>query len=240
MRILLIIVIFSSFSFSQLRQNYIYNSKFSYAAGFKTSQILGNHPAKDPLRESLGGGFRLMHNGLELRSTYYIDDKSRFRIPLNLDFTFWRSSEILPLSTDETISLNHESNQITLSTGFNYAFAYFFRANAWVYSGLEITGTLFTNPEYAFIAVDNLDPTNIVIRKTRPKDGNFRIGTNFRLGAEAELHKSLMINFSANLHLLNLLGRNENNGQLLVINNLEKNEDYLFLFQFSLMFQYRL
>lgn len=234
-------LLLSAVSQAKLRQNYEYESKFSYAAGLKTAQILGVHQAKDPLREQ-GGGYRLMQSGLELKSTYYIDDDNKFRIPLTLDYIFFRSIETISYRS-ETDRYTHDVNILSLSTGLNYSFAYFYTANAWVYAGLEFTGNYFHNVSYDYLIQSNIDETEIfrISEELRtPNNEIWRFGTLAKLGFEAELEKRLMINFSLNLHLVNLLGRDDSTGELFVVSSLDDTESYLTFLNISLLLQYRI
>ncbi|MDC1067786.1 hypothetical protein OAQ99_01360 [Candidatus Kapabacteria bacterium] len=241
MKIIIIIFLISCItSFSKLRQSYEYSNRFSYALGLKTNLIADRgHPARIPLRESGGGGLRLMQSGLEAKSTIYLDKDSRYRIPIVIDYVRWKSTETITFS-DVALQFKNQVNVVTFSSGFHYAFAYFYNSNAWIYSGLEFTGNYFHNSQYRYREIDNLDNSSVFEINREPKNNIWRFGTNLRLGMEAELEKRLMINFSLNLHIVNLIGRDDNVGQLLVVSTLDKKEDFLPLFNISLMLQYRI
>lgn len=237
--ILIIVIIFSSFSFAKLRQNYVYESDFSFGAGLKVSQLLWDHPAKGALRE-VGGGMGLSQNGFELRTTYYIDEENRFRIPLNLDMIFFRAKERITFS-DIALNYDNRANLYTIGTGFHYSFAYFYFANAWVYTGLELNANILSNSEYTYREESYIDASeDRVIGPTDIKNNSVRFGTNIRLGIEAELQRRLMIDLSFNYHIMNLLGNDDNTGQFFVVSSLDNQEDITSFLNFTLMLKYRI
>ncbi len=219
--------------------------RIKVGAGLSTMTILGDSPATKPFvsRDSLagiGGSFNAAMPGFALKLILESDKYKNFRIPIDMDWTFFTSGERYPVSSNLVINYWHSVQNIGLGTGLYYSFFDLTWANAKLYAGIDIKANFINNAEFSrkekyFLAPER-DTTIVIFRKKSA----VRLGGFLRIGLEGELVKKWSINTSVALGSMNLIGRDDARGYLLTpLPYSETKEEFVNLLNFSMMLQYR-
>jgi hypothetical protein len=148
-----------------------------------------------------------------------------------------------PITGENTIlRYTNQANLFGFYTGLHYRLRRIYFINGDVYCGVEWQSTYVQNAKYIYDDINTADQDLSVttIRYNKHND-RFKHGMNFRLGFDSELEKQVMVNFSIAYQILNLVGRDDSLGPLLVPSIQRFNKEELFqAFSLSLLVQYRL
>ncbi len=225
-----------------------FKTKYSVSLGINTITIMGNNAAVKPMFERgsdvFGGSFNGPQTGLSIRFFMTLDEDEDFVMPIGLDYNFYRGLERYPISKFISIKRRHEVDIPVIAAGLNYNFWRWPLAKAKAYVGMEIRG--------AFVSQGSLEDTEEYFQldstyttTINTKDAAFRLGGALRLGIEGIVYERLYVNFSGAVGVMNLIGRDDERGELLTpfkelpLYN-ETEEQLLAWFQYAFTLQYRL
>lgn len=226
-------------------------ARYNLAAGLLTTNILGNNRAKlsiipPPGKPDayIGGSFAYSQPGIQLRSTFPLENYENIRISGYLNYSFFSGRERAVTSTtiSKVVYLFRNSLDITsFGIGGEYIWANLKFANAKLYSGVDIQATLVHNINTEFLE-DYLDVEGQDnLYKYDPKPSAFRLGGNLKLGVEGRLREIVHVNAGVSIGALNLIGRDDTRGELLTPLKLQEDkENLLYLAQVFFLIQVNL
>lgn len=244
LKLIIILFLFGSIaSYSQMETHY------RIGAGIITTQILGDNPAKLSIinysskdDQVTGGSFPDAQPGVQLQFLFPIDEDAKFRIPVSLSYSFFRGKERVNYNRNIVDYYSHTLNIMGVNSGFQYAFLPVQFAHANMYAGLEISLNYINNIDIEWYR-DYLN-NNVFkdeIYKTPPKEDALRIGGLFKLGVEGRLRKNFYINAGGAIGIMNIIGKNDNRGELLTpITMFETIESNVYTLQVYILVQYNL
>lgn len=250
LHILIIILVAVNLN-AQFSQTYRpYNDIESISFGIKATKVLGenlntlplipNRPYNDKFIQ--GGSFDNAQTGIEARYSMPLGTSERWRIPIILDYTFYSAKELQAASPNLYIHFKNESNLLGLNTGLHYFLAKYPFSKAKIYTGLELRTVYVHNVNYMH-RVDYKQPgfEEYEFTFNSSKKNGFRLGTYARLGVEGLLAKNLYVNISFAGGVLNLVGRDNDRGELFTPDNTYQTEESLvYTIDTSFLLQYRL
>lgn len=225
-----------------------FQTKYSVSFGVNTLSILGDNPAVKPMYSSessdFGAGFNAPQTGFSLRFFMTVDEDERFVVPFGMDYNFFRGAERYPIAKFISVHRKNEIDIPTVVAGLHYNLVRWPLANAKAYIGIEARGTFL--PEGRIedkIHYYFLDSTVTISENT--KSSTFRLGGALRLGVEGQLHKRLFVNFNGAIGIMNLVGLDDERGELLTPFKkmpyyLETKESFVYLFQYQFSLLYKL
>lgn len=234
-----------------------YINNYSIAGGFHFNQILGEsigrkamisyaEVADTNIVAKPGGSYDGIQSGLEIRMTYYLGDEDEYKIPFGVTYDFYRAKEYTPIGTKLAQSLANSHDIIGMYFGFDYKLLDFWRGNVNLYAGSYINLNYVINHEYTVEYINKFDPDKDST-STSSKENAFRLGPNFHFGFEGEIEKNWHLNFTIGVGILNLIGTDDNRGELLTNRKVTATKEYTethenleFVLQFSLLLQYRM
>lgn len=237
------LVFFTAISYSysiEFRDSY-------FATGIITTKILGDNPntksvssRREDAESITGAGYRTVQSGIEFRFTQVVDEDDRFRIPVALEYTFFRSKDRFNGGINTDISIENNQDAFSFGIGFQYNTFKIRLASARIYSGIDLRGYYILNR--AFIRrVDYEHGDRDIYLETDEKGSALRFAPAIKFGIDGKLFKDLYINTSAGFSFLNLLGKDDERGELFTpTSDFESGESNVFSFQFSLLLQYRI
>jgi len=249
--VLIIGLIQSGNSFGQL-------TGFRVSGGLSTMEIIGNNIAEYPFvfvkpeGKLYGGSFDQSQNGIRLEAVFPLDTGEIFEIPVGLEYHLFQGREKEWMEYKSDVRLMHDVDVASLTFGINYSFLEIkpFNYKAKFYLGVDTKINYFFNARFKSIAFYyQIKDTVTTIYQT--KDPAMRLGGEVLFGLNGELYENINIDFRVGLGLLNLLGKNDDRGELLTPNKLiksqeneqlylEPSEGSVFNFHFMMMLQYRL
>jgi len=241
--VLLVFFVVTFESFGQFTANY------RISGGIITTQIIGDNPGKLPIIDTsptdeaiTGGSFPDAQPGMQLHFLFPVDEESKFRIPLSLDYSFFRGKERVNYNRNIIDYYSHTLNVLGVNTGFHWAFLPVRFARANVYTGLEVRMSYIHNIDIEwFRDFQNNTVFEDETYKTPPKENAMRIGGIFKLGVEGRLRDNFYINAGGALGVLNIIGKNDTRGELFTpITMFETKESNVYTLQVYILIQYNL
>lgn len=231
--------------------------------GITTSKILGDNPATKPIlptdstaEQISGGSFNAIAPGFEVKALVPIDEKKLHNIPIGIILTNYSSGERIPISAYTVINLWHSVTNLAFYTGYEYSYLNLkdfidLHSNperpasidripdVFFFVGADVRANLFLNGKYTFKEKYILFPENNeqVVKSTKPDA--FRLGAYFRTGVRGKLADKLSVNIAASAGVVNLVGKDDERGELLTPFTLfESKEGTLYTFNLSILLQY--
>jgi hypothetical protein len=225
-----------------------FKTNIYFGGGLSTISMPGENPntlpmvQRDTTKDQItGGSLNGSQPGFEFRFTFTLDEEENMRIPIGMDYTFYRAAERIPISAFSEARLKHSVDAIGVNLGFHYAFLEFPNALAKVYAGIEARGTYIYDGKFRKILDYKLDDRMDEDITVATKENTTRFGGLLRLGIEGELLDPWYINTSFGFSLLNLIGRDNERGELFTLfSNLENEESLVKALHFSFLIQYKL
>lgn len=216
----------------------------SIAFGVSTFLLNGANPANQKIfpQESegaIGGGFPNWQSGFTLKGTLGIDKNNDYRIPFGLDYFVMSGVQRVP-DRFYTIVANHTIQIPTLFAGFEYAFADLPLANAKAYAGFDIRMSMLAPTELE-VKLNYEKPDFPDTTRYFGKTGASRLGAGLKLGIEGVVEERWSVNISIGYTAFNLLGRNNERGELFTPTAVtESVESIIGALTSSVLIQYRL
>jgi hypothetical protein len=225
------------------------------AAGYTATFLLGSTatnliftPANNDSGSLYVTGSRFVgaQSGVTLRSTYALDERLHWFIPLSVEAIFFRGKQrqenLLYLGRAEVAA-----DMYTISLGLQYRYADLPLAQAFLYASIEPRLSLVGGPHFLYLVSDK--ETGQVIADysidTTLKQSVLRGGGALRLGAQGILDEKVMINVSLAWGAFNIVGRdmrttdrNRRAGLLTPTTIFQTNEPLEQFLQVSLWIQY--
>ncbi|HRP02226.1 MAG TPA: hypothetical protein PLE30_06210 [Candidatus Kapabacteria bacterium] len=242
--IIAIFIIFTSInSYSQ------FNTNYRVAGGIVTTQILGDNPAKLPIIDTspnddaiTGGSFPDAQPGVQLQFLFPVDEAATFRIPFSFKYFFFRGKERVNYNRNIIDYYSHTLNVASINSGLHYVFLPVKFARANVYTGIELEMSYIHNIDIEWNRdYKNNDVFQDEIYKIAPKDDAMRIGALLKLGVEGRLRDNFYINAGGAIGFMNIIGKNNNRGELLTpITMFETQESNILSLQVFILIQYNL
>ncbi|MGE5481075.1 MAG: hypothetical protein ACM3U1_11700 [Chloroflexota bacterium] len=215
--------------------------------GLSESWIIGSQDAKKPFvplkpeqGDFRGGSFDNSQSGIDARATFVIDQKKRWRVPVGIDYSFYVGKERVPEGYTTKTYFSDNLNIFQIYTGAHYVFyrMNFAKARAW--AGPEIRASFVHNQHYSY-EIDYQNPEFEDRMITGSKKNAFRVGPSFRLGVDGELGKGYYVNISSHYTYMNLIGADDERGELLSPGYRQKRvENPAQIFGLTFMLQYKL
>jgi hypothetical protein len=218
-------------------------------AGLATIDILGENYSTLPLiyitptGTIRGGGFSQTQSGIRLEAIMPLDVNERFEVPLGFEYVFFRAREKSVFSETGAYYTTHFKDLAFITLGLNYSVFKFdaFVAKAKLYTGVDARLAIIDSGEIKVRleapAVNKFETTKA------PSKGNIRLGANFNLGLNGELNDFILVDLKCGVGIMNLIGKNDLNGELLTYNRSieysEKKESYVWTFNLAMTLQYK-
>ncbi|MBX3043487.1 MAG: hypothetical protein KIT33_05005 [Candidatus Kapabacteria bacterium] len=243
--ILLISVVFFALSkntFSQL------GAKVNFGAGIITTNILGENRAKMPIGPTaiegdafIGGSFKNAQPGIQAKATFLFDSNPDIRFVTALDYMFFSGKERYGIPPNVNIAYEHSLNIGAFGLGVEYVWANLDFANAKLYTGLDLKA-FYVHNIYGVEKIRYLDRfKEDDIYEFPVKDNALRFGGNVKLGVEGKLRDKFFVNAGVNIGIMNLIGRDNERGELLTpLPIFESEENMLSVLQVFILIQYNL
>ncbi len=216
------------------------------SAGISTIEILGDSPNsktivnRDTNVVTVGGSFNGTQPGFGFRAQASLDENNIYSIPFGFDYYFFEGLERIPAPGSYTAKWRHTADIMTFTAGFNYAFVKFPLANVRGYASFELRGSYIMQGEIVQTTI-NSQTDSVSVNEYVTKESAFRLGGAIYIGFMGDIEDPLYINFYTGLGIMNLIGRDDNRGELLTpINYYENKESLVYNLHFSLQIQYRL
>lgn len=221
-------------------------SKIKYAIGLSTTQIMGNNrgakafASTDPdLDAEYGGSFGDAQPGIEFRVTIPLDEEANFRLPFGFDYQFFGAKERLPLSEVVEQRFRHALNIASPYLGIHYVFVRFPLAESKLYAGLEARASYIHDILISLETRYSNNPDLDEYLEAPTKDESWRFGGMFRIGAEGTIIDNYQVNLSAGFSIMNLIGADDERGELLTpLKTFDVEESLVSNFHVSLLIQY--
>lgn len=221
--------------------------RYSIAGGISTISIVNDNPATRRIIETdttkptlYGGNFGQIAPGFAIKSILELDYEGNLRIPIDLDWTMFSAGERHPVSGLWTIYYWHEVHHLSFGTGIHYAFYELEWAKAKLYGGLDVRLNYIAKAELTYRDHWTNRPDRDTTYVVESKKNTVRLGALGRLGVEGQLIGNWYVNTSVALGALNLVGRDDNRGELLTPTTIFKEKEQIVpVFNFSFMVQYK-
>ncbi len=220
--------------------------KYSIGAGLSTISIMNDNPAARRIIETdtskpvvYGGNFGAIQSGFAARLTMEFGEDGKHRVPVDVDWTIFSSGERHPISGLWTVFYWHEVHNLSLGTGYQYAFYNLDWARAKLYAGGDLRLNYIASASLKYRDQWKNSPGRDTSYIIESKDKALRLGGFLRVGLEGDLIGNWSVNASTAVGVLNLLGRDDKRGELLTPTTIfEKKEQLVPVFNFSLIIQY--
>ena len=224
---------------------------FKVSAGLSTIEIIGNNIAQYPLiwnkpeGKLYGGSFDQSQNGFRLEAIFPLDTSEIFEIPVGFEYIFFRGRERLPMSEVSDIKFKHDIDVAVVTLGFFYTYYDIkpFKLRAKFYTGVDTRTSFIGQGRKETTLNYSIDKPEKISINT--KESAIRFGGALMFGLNGELSDNVSIDFRAGLGLMNLLGKNDERGELFTPQKetsdyKESGETTVYDFHFAMLFQYRL
>lgn len=248
--IIMAVVLISLLSSYEVKSQYTMD--YSLSGGIAIMNIIGNNPAKLPFYNEkildngqseyrYGGSFQETQSGFDVNFRIPLDDSDKIRIPIGLEYIFFRSKEIDHViygNDSHDLLVENKLDLITLYSGLHYVLFKYPEYDINVYTGFELRATYLGSNDFKGTEIfkDGQDTVHNMIHKTDA----FRIGTAIKLGGEGRIYKSLYANWFFALTALNVLGTDKNRGEFLTPQRrAETRESTVFTYQIGFQVQYK-
>ncbi|MCO5250895.1 MAG: hypothetical protein M9949_05680 [Candidatus Kapabacteria bacterium] len=218
------------------------------ALGLTTTSLLGDNPAKQPMvyvtddgYAVLGGALRDAQPGIEFRLTMPVDKEQKYYVPFSFEYSFFTGRERHNLSPHIVEIWTHSFDLASLSSGLHVNFYKMDFANAQIYGGIEgrvsFINNIETHRNRVFLQQVQPDSSWNEI----PKAKATRFGGTIRVGVEGKLRDLVHINAGFAVSALNLIGKEDERGELFTPNNMfELQEPTVTTFQVFILLQLNL
>ncbi|MEI6088959.1 MAG: hypothetical protein WCR42_00755 [bacterium] len=233
-----------------------YTMNYSISGGLAIMNVIGKNPAALPFvnKEDLhngnyiftyGGSFQETQSGFDVNFRMPIDESDKIRIPIGLEYIFFRAKELDRVITGDAshdfLTIN-KFDLMTLYTGLHYVIFKYPEYDINVYTGFELRATYLGFNTFHGTEIFK-DGSTIEHDLNDPKKTDaFRIGTSIKLGGEGRLSKSQNVyaNWFFALTALNVIGTEKSRGEFLTpITALETRERTAFTYQIAFQVQYK-
>jgi len=242
----LVLLVFFVISFESFGQ---FTSNYRISGGIITTQIIGDNPGRLSIIDTspdnvsvTGGSFPDAQPGMQLHFLFPIDENSEFRIPVSLDYTFFRGKERDNYDVNIIDYYSHTLNVFGFNTGFHWAFLPVRFARASVYAGLEVRMSYIHNIDMEWFRDirDNSFLEDELYLYDEKSDA-LRLGGIFKLGVEGRLRDNFYINAGGTLGILNIAGKHDSRGELFTpLPMHETRESNVYTLQVFILIQYNL
>ncbi|MCX6153824.1 MAG: hypothetical protein NT007_06680 [Candidatus Kapabacteria bacterium] len=235
-------------------------------AGLSNMWVIGDNLGSKPLSSYLaakqkmnivfiGGGFNGVQVGLGLFSSITLDSSKNYYMPFGIDLTFFDSRERFPVDSGKSVYeafLKHDIIVSSLYVGLQRNLFLIPYTGAHVYAGFDLRANIFATGSYSAILRKN--GNDIILQDINTKPVAVRFGGSLKLGIHGNIVKNVIFNPYVTVGVMNILGRNNNHGELLTPTNnsqdpndgspvsvsYKENESYLSTFQFCLLLQFKM
>ncbi len=248
--ILMILISLFNNTFSQMtnyRDIYKYKTPYMYSAGINTHTVMFNHPASQTIvfdnEENFisGGSFDGAQSGLDLRFTYFPEDYEKLYISFGTEFMFLSAKEQYTVSSSSVVNYHNIARLTTPYLGAYWRIKRIPLANTNIYLGPELRFNFIHGSNIKSEFQNIRDRNKTELKNERLKENTFRFGSAIRIGAEGEINKEIGVNISIAMNMVNLLGRNNDYGELLTSGLVkERTEIPLYSFIYNISVYYRL
>jgi len=221
--------------------------RFNVGAGIVTTNIISDNRATLPIGPTaiegeafIGGSFKNAQPGIQLKGTYLFDNNPDLRLTTTFNYMFFSGRERYGYPPNVVIFYKHDVNIASLSAGLEYVWANLDFANAKLYAGFDIQGSSI-HDAYFLEHVKFLDKYEPDWIFEYDKGSVYRFGGNVRIGVEGKLRNKVHVNTGFAVGIMNLLGRDDNRGELLTpLKVFESKENILPVFQVFILIQYNI
>jgi hypothetical protein len=212
--------------------------------GLAGVNIFDSNPAWDPInsRDVIGGSFDGVENGFSISAATNLDENSTWMLPFSFEWLFLSANEQYVRASYQKEFWNHQIDLQKISTGIQWNFCTFPFKDVRAYMGLEVKAVLVNNQE---LTVKYKNTTTGVLveeeRNYKVKDAAVRLGGEYKIGFRGELAHNLYLNVFAGYECLNLLGRDDNRGELLTpLSTYETEEGLVSGIHYNFIIEYKL
>lgn len=238
--LVLVIILISVFVYSSSSQ--IFKDTF-VGLGMTTTKILGDNPNTYSFNNTIiGGSYGEWQLGIEARAIFPVNSTNSLRVPIGIDYQFFRAYERYPYFGQSTVFTN-SANIMSFYSGINYVLLKFNVAQAKLYASLEPRFSYIHNLSFVK-SINYADPSKQDEEESfRNKDNAFRIGGSFKLGIEGRLKDNLFINASFGVTAINLFLADDERGELFAPepnDPLQQQESTVGTYNLTIMLQYKL
>ena len=238
-----IVFLFTSFFSVQLVSGMKFFDSYGINLGLNTFKLLGDLSSVQSQIVSgnarSGGGLRFIESGIDLSSTFFIDNSLRHRLITGGEYIWMNSREARSISSMSYAYYYHRVQFLDFYLGYHYAFWAAPFQDVKIYAGAEAMLNNITLNELETGIAYLRNPTNNT-SFSFTKDATTRVGGRIRAGFEGRLYENLFINASFTLGLYNLLMRDDSTGELFNSrNSFETKESLQPFFNYLISFQYR-
>jgi hypothetical protein len=232
---------------------YIYNydpKAIGITVNLSTMTFIGDNPARNAFFETksdengedidiLGGSLQETQSGIDLKFLFPLKNED-LHIPVGFDYIWCKARELDNMEASEyngKVISQYKSNIFSLYTGIQYDLIEFPEYRIRMHADLLAYATYFHNNDFSKVVKDGA-----TVKKEIPlesKDDTFRAGLGVNLGAEARIYRGLFFNWDLGVSCYNLIGRDDERGQLMTPQKqFENKEDLLFGYQLKVGFLY--
>lgn len=219
---------------SQIFKNYF------AGIGLSTTKILGDNPNTYTFNgDVFGGSMNEWQPGIDIRLLIPMDENETFRIPIGIDYNFFRAYERYPYY-GRAIIYTHSMNVLNFYSGINLTLLRLPYANAKFYVGLEPRFSLVHNISFVRETKFEAPERDDTYEEFPTKDNAFRIGGLFKLGLDGRIKNDLYINASFGVSAMNLLLRDDKRGELFTPETAgQPTENMIGTMNLTIMLQYK-
>ena len=199
--------------------------------GLTTMTILGDNIAKNPLAvfqpnpndqspRDVGASFIGQQSGFGLRLTHSDQDRI-LKFPFGVDVSFFSGRDRVVISNTTRIFLKNDLTTFSGVAGLEYAFAKLPLARANIYIATDLRALVVPSSSYLVSIEYDEFPTRNSTSEGLTKDLAFRLGGSLRLGVDGQIDingdkkSPWFVNISSGLSWMNLIGLNNDRGELL-------------------------
>lgn len=222
-------------------------TRFNLAAGVVTTNIIGSNRASSPIGPTrddeaafIGGSFKNAQPGIKLKGTFLFDSMKDLRLTTSFDYLFFSGKERYGVPPNVSIAYVHELNLASFGLGMEYVWANLDFANAKIYTGFDLQAN-HIHGAYFKEAIRYLDRFKEDDVYEDGKTDALRFGGSIRLGVEGRLREQFYVNTGLSVGVLNVIGRDDNRGELLTpLTLFESTENMLSVLQVYILIQYNM
>ena len=232
-------------------------SEFYIGVGLSGTQFFKDTPSWNPITYSLnpsqdviGGSFDGLESGIHFSFVTNLTKSSELMLPFSFEYNWLSSGEILyPTPVTEWL-MQHSIDVQKIGTGLQWQFYTFPFKDVKAYMETDIKMIFINNQKISKTAYEtNSDGSkSSTVTSFVPKETAIRFGAEYKLGFRGQLTKNFFINSFLGIELMNILGRDNNRGELLTPfgsltqnpKRFESKEQYVPNLDFVLMIEYKL
>lgn len=248
----LTVALFITLGHSEVKSQYTMD--YIVTGGLAIMNIIGNNPAAMPFvkeevmdngeyKYTYGGSFQETQSGFDVNLRIPLDDNDKLRIPIGLEYIFFRSKELEHVISSESshdFLLVNKLDLITLYSGMHYVLLKYPEYDINIYTGFEVRGTYLTYSDFRGTEIFKDDVDKVWDLNDKDKTDAFRIGACVKFGGEGRIYKNMYANWFFGLTALNLIGTEKSRGEFLTPGTvLETRESTVFTYQIGFQVQYK-